>query len=248
MHCGIGIDFGLSGGKNGYYMNTVASDSNRSATCTFMSFVTLLAGIALLVSVSYEIITGNHEVFSDWYLTTQLCVCIVFMADFFIRLGVTDKDDRSRYFWRNLPYFLLSVPYLNIIDWFDLPLDREWTMLIGIIPLLRTLVAVYVVVRWFVERGVRRMFTAYAFTVIIITYLAALVFYDYEVMVNARLHGFGNAVWWAFMGMTTVGAEIFPVTAVGKVLAVILPALGMLMLPLFTVYVADLFKNDGGKG
>ena len=222
-------------------MKKVTVLPHRSASCAIMNFITLLAGIALLVSVSYEIVTGNHSEFSDWYLTTQLCICIIFIIDFFVRMG--SVEDKGRYFRRNFLFLLLSIPYLNIIDWCGATLDREWSMLIGIIPLLRTLVAVYVMVRWFVERGVRRLFTAYALTVILITYLSGLVFYDYEILVNTHLHGFGNAVWWAFMGMTTVGAEIFPVTAVGKVLAVMLPALGMLMLPLFTVYVSDLFKS-----
>ena len=116
-------------------------------------------------------------------------------------------------------------------------------MFFGVIPLLRVLIASFIVVRWFTRRGVRRMFTAYTLTVMLLTYFSALVFYDYETGLNAHLHGFGNAVWWAFMSMTTVGAEVFPVTTVGKVLAVVLPALGMLMLPLFTVYVADLYKD-----
>ena len=45
------------------------------------------------------------------------------------------------------------------------------------------------------------------------------------------------------MNMTTVGAAIFPVTTVGKVLSVLLPASGMLMLPLFTIYISDLFRK-----
>ena len=43
------------------------------------------------------------------------------------------------------------------------------------------------------------------------------------------------------MNMTTVGAEIFPVTAIGKVICVILPIIGMAMFPVFTVYVTSLY-------
>ena len=71
--------------------------------------------------------------------------------------------------------------------------------------------------------------------------MAALIFYDYEVGLNARLQGFGNALWWAWMNVTTVGAAIFPVTAIGKILAVILPSLGMMFFPIFTIYVTDLY-------
>jgi len=59
---------------------------------------------------------------------------------------------------------------------------------------------------------------------------------------NDRLDGFGNAQWWAWMNVTTVGAAIFPVTAIGKVVCVLLPMLGMAMFPIFTVYVTDLYN------
>ena len=216
------------------------SNSSFQRLSSFWDMLTLIAGVALLVSVSTEIISGNRVFFSDRFLVTQLCLCIIFMADYFIR-ALWDRS--GQYALRHLPYLLLSLPYLNIIAWCGVPLDRSWMMFLGVIPLLRALIAGGVVVRWFAERGVRRMFAAYALTVVILTYLSALVFYDYEIAVNPHLHGFGNALWWAFMSMTTVGAAIFPVTAIGKILAVLLPALGMLMLPLFTVYVADIYKK-----
>jgi voltage-gated potassium channel len=97
-------------------------------------------------------------------------------------------------------------------------------------------------VQWFIDSGLRRLFAAYLFTVVCFTYLAALIFYDYEVGINHHLHGFGNALWWAWMGVTTVGAQIFPVTAIGKVLAVLLPALGMMFFPIFTIYITNIYS------
>ena len=89
--------------------------------------------------------------------------------------------------------------------------------------------AMFIIVQWMV-RGSRMqwLLAAYLFTVVAFTYLSALVFYDYEVLVNPKLHGFGNALWWAWMNVTSVGAAIFPVTAVGKVVCVLLPSLGMM--------------------
>ena len=110
-------------------------------------------------------------------------------------------------------------------------------MLIGLMPLVRLFLAFYIVIRWLAGDRVRKLLAAYVLTVALFTYLSALVFYDYEAGVNPRLHGFGDAVWWAWMNVTTVGAEIFPVTTVGKVFSVLLPSLGMLFFPIFTTYV-----------
>ena len=110
-------------------------------------------------------------------------------------------------------------------------------------PLMRAFLALYVVVQWLVDNKIRRLFTAYIFTVVVFTYISALVFYDYEIFVNDKLHGFGNALWWARMNVTTVGAEIFAVTAIGKVITILLPTLGMMMFPIFTTYILQEYTH-----
>ena len=201
--------------------------------------INLLAGIALLVGVSIEVLTGNHYTYSEWYMWLQFIVCIIFIFDFASALAV--RDAKSRYYMLNLLLLIISIPYLNILAWLDLPLSRGVAIVVASLPLLRSFVAMGVVVQWFISGKANRLFGAYVFTVVCFTYLAALMFYDYELGVNSKLHGFGNALWWAWMGVTTVGAEIFPVTGIGKVLAVMLPALGMMFFPIFTIYVTNIY-------
>ena len=201
--------------------------------------INLLAGIALLVGISVEVLTGNHHTYSEWYMWLQLVVCIIFIVDF--ASALTARDSNNNYFLLNLLSLIVSIPYLNILDWMDVPLDRGVAVTVAALPLLRSFVAMGVVVKWFIDGKANRLFGAYLFTVVCFTYLAALMFFDYEVGVNEKLNGFGNALWWAWMNVTTVGAAIFPVTAVGKVLAVLLPALGMMFFPIFTIYVTNMY-------
>ncbi len=201
--------------------------------------INLIAGMALLVGVSIEVLTGDHHVYSEWYMWLQFVVCIIFMADFASALAV--RDAKSQYYMLNLLFLIISIPYLNILDWLDIMPERGVAIVVAALPLLRAFVAMGVVVQWFIDGKANRLFGAYLFTVVCFTYLSALMFYDYEVGVNDKLHGFGNALWWAWMNVTTVGAAIFPVTAVGKVLAVLLPALGMMFFPIFTIYVTNMY-------
>lgn len=204
-----------------------------------MRMINLIAGVALLVGVSIEVLTGNHHTYSEWYMWLQLVVCIIFIVDFTSALTV--RDASSRYYMLNLLFLIISIPYLNILDWLDFMPSRGVAVVVAALPLLRSFVAMGVVVQWFINGKASRLFGAYVFTVVCFTYLAALMFYDYELGVNDKLHGFGNALWWAWMNVTTVGAAIFPVTAVGKVLAVLLPALGMMFFPIFTIYVTNMY-------
>ena len=201
--------------------------------------INLIAGIALLVGVSVEVLTGNHHTYSEWYMWLQLVVCIIFIVDF--ASALTARDSVNNYFLLNLLSLIVSIPYLNILDWMDVPLDRGVAVTVAALPLLRSFVAMGVVVKWFINGKANRLFGAYLFTVVCFTYLAALMFFDYEVGVNEKLNGFGNALWCAWINVTTVGAAIFPVTAVGKVLAVLLPALGMMFFPIFTIYVTNMY-------
>ena len=215
-------------------------DPSCSSAVPIMNVITFLAGIALILSVSIEVAVGNRNFFSQWFLYTQLGVCAVFIIDYFVRVSCSCDGSAAMRF---LPFLLLSLPYLNFVVWSGVHIDRGMQMLLGVIPLLRTLAASLYIVRIFTARGVRRLFAAYALALLLFTYLSGMIFYDYEIGINPHLQGFGNAIWWAFMGMTTVGAAIFPVTTIGKVLAAALPALGMLMLPLFTAYITDLYKR-----
>lgn len=206
-----------------------------------LRIASLIAGIGLLTGISVEVLTGDHRIYSAWYMHLQLVACLVFMADFAGEI-VADYGAHRR-FAPKILFLLLSIPYLNILQWCGASIYRSAEVAVAALPLIRSFVAMGVVIRWLIGRGVRRLLAAYVFTVVCFTYLAALIFYDYEITVNRSLHGFGNALWWAWMNVTTVGAAIFPVTAIGKVLSVMLPCLGMMFFPIFTLYVTDIYKN-----
>ncbi len=100
-----------------------------------------------------------------------------------------------------------------------------------------------IIVAWLARNRFNQLLAAYLFSVLVFTYLASLVFYDYEILVNPRLADYGDALWWAWMNVTTVGAAIFPVTAVGKVVCVLLPIVGMIFFPIFTVYISQYYTG-----
>lgn len=213
-----------------------------------METLAVIAGIVLLVALSMEIIGGKNLHFSSFYLNVQLAVCIVFLLDFLVLWSAAER--KGRYFWRNVLFLLISIPWLNLLGWCGVTVTRDWGVLVGLLPVLRAFLAMVIIVRWLIKGNkMRRMLVAYVFTVVVFTYISGLVFYEYEAAVNPKLHGFGNALWWAWMNVTTVGAEIFPVTAVGKVFCILLPSLGMMFFPIFTTYVLQEYthKKEAGQ-
>lgn len=230
-------------------MTYLSRSNSNPAALKVLNVLSLLAGGCLLVAVSWEILAGNPRHYSTNYLLLQGVVCVIFLADFFVRMVLAERS--WRFFVRNLYFLLLSIPYLNIVDWTGVVLSHEEAMLMGLVPLLRALLGLYVLFSWIIENKVTRLLTSYVLSLSVFTYFAALVFYDYEVRINPAVHDFGDAVWWACMNLTTVGADIVAVTLIGRVLTVLLPTMGMLMFPIFTVYVTQLYtrnrQQDSGK-
>jgi len=87
------------------------------------------------------------------------------------------------------------------------------------------------------------LFVTYLTTLLATVYFSSLAFYVMEHGVNTLVTGYGDALWWAFMDVTTVGSNIYAVTPTGKILSVVLAALGMMMFPIFTVYVTSLVQQ-----
>jgi voltage-gated potassium channel len=62
---------------------------------------------------------------------------------------------------------------------------------------------------------------------------------------TANIHGFGDALWWAFTTVTTVGyGDRFPTTAAGRGLGVMLMVAGISAFGVLTAAVAAYFVYD----
>ncbi len=204
--------------------------------------IVVVASITLLVALSIEIIGTPKSEFSTWYINLQGAICIIFLVDFFMIMYL----ERSpwRYIIIHLPILIISLPYLWVLPSVPHSLHHEWTTLLALMPQLRAFLALYIVLRWIVKKPtVRRLFYAYILTVATLTYIAALLFYNSETEANEHLSTFGDAMWWAAMGLTTVGATITPITLTGKILAVVMPLMGMMMLPIATSYLINIYKR-----
>lgn len=223
-------------------------DAKKSMLLRIINIMTLVASILLLASLSAEIIYSQELAhFSAAYSWAMFGVCIIFIIDFFALM--IHSPQPLHFLYRNGIVLLLSIPYHTIFDWMGYSAGHSEQMAMSGIVMLRAVMALYITLRWLIARRTTRLLWAYIATVAVCTYFAALFFYEYEAPVNSALHGFGDALWWACMNVTTVGAEIFPVTAIGKIICVVLPIIGMAMFPVFTVYVTSLYtpSNRGTR-
>lgn len=207
-------------------------------------YIVLALSAALIIFISYD--TFNHIPFlkSSVYMTFQFWVCVAFLIDFFMELYFA--PDKKIYFGRRWFFLLVSIPYLNIIEYFDVQFADETLYFIRFIPLIRGAYSLAMVVGYFSSNRAFTILAQYAFILLAAIYFASLLFFYEEREVNPQVVTYWDSLYWAFLNVTTVGSSISAVTILGKILTVCMAMSGMMMLPLFTVYVTDRVKafND----
>lgn len=221
----------------------------RNDTRNILNTLVLIGSIVVIVSLSLEVFHDSAQVYYHLYMQVQLWVCIVFLIDFFYRFYLSRR--KGRYLVSNFIFFLVAIPYLNIIDYFDIEVSEEVYYVLRLMPLVRGGYGLAIMVGWITRNRITSLMVSYILIILSLTYFASLVFFTLEHPVNPAVKSYGDALWWAFMNVTTVGSNIFAKTATGEVLSVVLAASGMMLFPIFTVFITNRFQaqkqREGGE-
>lgn len=200
--------------------------------------VVLVLSLGLIVFISYDTFTGTPFLSNPVYMHFQFWVCMVFIMDYCINVYLAPR--RAHYAWRYLPFLLVSVPYLNIILWGGFKVSPHVMYYIRYVPLIRAGVAVAIVISFVSKNRIVGLFATYTTIMVLVVYFSSLIFLQREQPVNPQIDGYWTSLWWCSLECTTIGAPINPMTPTGKILAFVLSAMGMIMFPLFTVYLTSI--------
>ncbi|WP_130807102.1 potassium channel family protein [Senegalia massiliensis] len=84
--------------------------------------------------------------------------------------------------------------------------------------------------------------------VIIFILSLSLIFYIVESENNSKINNLGDAIWWGFVTSTTVGyGDIFPITFLGRIIAIILMLIGIGIFGFITASFASIFVEKNFK-
>lgn len=203
--------------------------------------VVFVLSAMLIVYISYDTFTGRNFLENHRYMQFQLWVCVFFIVDFFYEFAFA--SDKRHYLKTRWIFLLLSIPYLNIITYYHISVSPTELYWLRFVPLGRATMALAIVVGYISKNRISSMLASYVLILIAFIYFGSIIFYNAERGVNVDVSGYWSAIWWACMDATTIGCDIQPVTAVGKVVSAVLACMGVLVFPLFTVYVTSLTKR-----
>lgn len=202
--------------------------------------VVMVLSLLLILYISYDTFYNIDFLSNHIYMTFQLWVCIIFMVDFFLEFAFS--PNKVTYLKDRWLFFLISIPYLNLINLYDISVSRDLLYYLRFVPLVRGAYALVIVVGYISTNRATSLLTQYTAILFTSVYIFSLLFYYQEFGVNPHVKTFWSALYWSSMYVTTIGS-FSPVTPIGKIISVLLPVLGMMMLPLITVFFTNKIQS-----
>ena len=199
-----------------------------------------MLSLLLVISISIDTFRGIPFYSDSNYLDLQFWICVMLIILF--ALEVYNADDSWRYLGRHIFFLLLIIPYLTLFDWFNVSLSPEMEFLFRFIPLVRGYISFTVIAYSLMRDLAAGLLITYIVVLFSFIYYCSLIFYVLEVNTNPMLHNFWDSLWYSCMTATTAGCNIQAVTTVGKVISVLLALSGMMLLPVFTVYLTNIIR------
>lgn len=204
-----------------------------------VAIMLLSAWLIYIISVdTFENVSFYEE---PKFQKQQFWICVVFMADFFIEFFLS--HDKRHYLATHFIFFIVSIPYRGD----TLPFR------VGHFERCRLSCTLYAADPGRICDGNRsqlvylqqgdRSFLYLSHHVVLNRIFCESDLLSFRIQGQSGCEMLSDALWWAAMDVTTVGSNIEAVTGVGRVLSVLLAALGMMMFPIFTVYVTNLITE-----
>lgn len=184
----------------------------------------IIASVLFLVAYAWEVIANLHGPALDIAETILWITWALFLIDYVANLILVDHAKRWRWFYTHL--FDLAVVVLPMLR----PL--RVIRLVTLLSVLQRTVGAAI-------RGRIIIYVAAASSLLV--FVASLAVLDSERgQPGSTIKNFGDALWWAFVTITTVGyGDYTPVTAEGRLIAVCLMLGGIALLGVVTATLAS---------
>lgn len=210
---------------------------HRSEAMLWLHLLVLAGALVLMVLISVDTFRNVSFVSSSTYLHAQFWICILFLADIIAEMAISPKH--WHYLVTHLFFMFISIPYINVILWLGIPISGEAAFVLRFLPMLRAAYVFALVAGALSGNTIASMFKAYIILLIMVLYFSSMMFFVEEHKVNPDVKTYWSALWWAWMCMTTAGSYINEYTVTGKVLSVVLSGGGLILFPVFTVYITN---------
>jgi voltage-gated potassium channel len=219
------------------------TDSSQQAAAdrlTPLQVVTLILSVYVLTALVMQITVPLTRDTVQILDRIDFFVCLVFLTDFFVRLRQAEsKRQFLRWGWID---FVSSIPMLDIFR------VGRVVRIVRLFRILRAFRSTKNLVTFLLHRRKATSFAAATTICFVVMVFAAIAVLNFEDTADGNIKSAGDAFWWAFVTMTTVGyGDKYPVTWEGRMVACILMTAGAGLFATSTAFIAAMFLHPESK-
>jgi len=210
-------------------------DENQS-TIGFWQMVILVLSVYVLLALAAEWIFTVPEQVLILLRWIDTAICLVFIGDFFVRLFQADNKLRFlKWGWIDL---VSSIPFLPLARWGRL------ARVARILRLMRSVRSAKALLQMIFQNRMRGAFLSVALATVVLVIVSSVAILICETSPGSNITTAGDAFWWAFSTITSVGyGDFYPVTLEGRLVAAVLMTAGVALFTTLTAYMVSLFVS-----
>jgi voltage-gated potassium channel len=214
--------------------------TTKQSKLTFLQCLILLLSVYVLAALFIQrvfLLSPETNVLLD---RIDFAICLIFIYDFFVRLyRAESKTSFLKWGWIDL---VSSIPMFDFLRWGRL------VRIIRILRILRAFRSTKILVHYLFRNRAKGTFETVALISIVLVIFSSIAILHFEDLPESNIKTPGDAMWWAFVTITTVGyGDKFPVTYEGRIIAAVLMTAGVGLFGTFTAYVATFFLEAEQK-
>ncbi|PJI07013.1 MULTISPECIES: potassium channel family protein [Clostridium] len=199
------------------------------------ALLALIVAIMLIIELSFKLPYSTVYIFD----IIDNIILIIFAIDYFFRLYIA--KDKKKFFKENIIDLISIIPFNSIFQGFKiLRISKllKFTKLLKLVKLFRVF-ALLLRFKKYISKFIKtNNFHYVIYTTIFVLVLGTIGMHFIEGL------SYGNALWWSFVTITTVGyGDISPSTTFGRILASILMIVGIGFLSMLTGTISTFFLN-----
>ncbi|MBY5945992.1 potassium channel family protein [Photobacterium rosenbergii] len=201
-------------------------------------FFTLILSVYVLLALLVESIFKLPPDVADILRYADTAICFVFLSDFCIRFyQANNKAQFMKWGWVDL---LSSIPMVDAFRY------GRIVRVVRVLRIMRAVRSTKLIISYLFRKRMQGTFSLVSAVSILLVIFGAIAILQLEKGVEgSNIQYAGDAVWWAFVTITTVGyGDYYPITYEGRIIAGILMTAGVGLFGTFTGFVASWFLEE----
>jgi voltage-gated potassium channel len=215
-------------------MNNTKSPSEQ---LTYFDITILVLSIYILLALLIETFFKIPQELTRLLDIIDNFVCIIFLVDFLTRfIQAESKLKFMKWGWIDL---LSSVPSINVLRY------GRVVRVFRIFRLIRAFRSTKNLIHYVFQNRTKGAFSSVMLIALLMVIFSSIAILQFEVDPNSNIKSAEDAIWWAFVTVTTVGyGDKFPVTTGGRIIGAMLMITGIGLFGTFTGFVASWFLEE----